>query len=87
MHEPLLLLLDEPESGLDTGSVGRLDQIIDDYRSQGRTVVMTTHIVEHALEIADRAVVLKNGNVGLISTSSKAEQSDILAAYSSVYDK
>lgn len=87
MHEPLLLLLDEPESGLDTGSVGRLDQIIDDYRSQGRTVVMTTHIVEHALEIADRAVVLQNGNVGLISTSSKAEQSDILAAYSSAYDK
>jgi heme exporter protein A len=83
MHEPQLLLLDEPESGLDSGSVSRLDQIIDDYRSSGRTVVMTTHIVEHALEIADRAVVLNGGAVGLNSTNPSADKEKILAAYSS----
>lgn len=83
MHEPQLLLLDEPESGLDSGSVSRLDQIIDDYRSLGRTVVMTTHIVEHALEIADRAVVLHNGTVGLNSTTLSGDKAEILSAYSS----
>ena len=83
MHAPQLLLLDEPESGLDSRSVARLDQIIDEYRSQGRTVIMTTHLVEHALEIADRAVVLTNGNVGLISTNTAQDKAEIIAAYSS----
>jgi heme exporter protein A len=82
MHDPQLLLLDEPESGLDSQSVSRLDEIIDEYRSKGRTVVMTTHIVDHALEIADRAVVLTNGMVGLNSTNPSQDRSQILAAYS-----
>ena len=83
MHAPQLLLLDEPESGLDSRSVSRLDQIIDEYRSQGRTVIMTSHIVEHALEITDRAVVLNNGAVGLISTNPSQDKAEIIAAYSS----
>jgi heme exporter protein A len=83
MHEPQLLLLDEPESGLDARSVSRLDEIIDEYRSSGRTVVMTTHIVEHALELADRAIVLTNGKLGLNSTNPSQDRAEILAAYSS----
>jgi len=83
MHDPQLLLLDEPESGLDSQSVARLDQIIDNYKSSGRTVVMTTHIVDHALEIADRAVVLNNGTVGLNSTTPSHDKDEIVAAYSS----
>lgn len=84
MHGPQLLLLDEPESGLDAQSVARLDQIIDEYKSAGRTVVMTTHIVEHALEIADRAVVLTNGTVGLNLPNPSQNSAEILAAYSPV---
>ena len=82
MHEPRLLLLDEPESGLDSHSVSRLDNVIDEYRHAGRTVVMTTHIVEHGLEIADRAVVLSGGIVGLESSSPAGDSASILAAYS-----
>ena len=83
IHAPQLLLLDEPESGLDSRSVARLHRIIDEYRSQGRTVIMTTHIVEHALEISDRAVVLNNGTVGLTSTNPWQDKTEIIAAYSS----
>ena len=82
MHAPQLLVLDEPESGLDSRSVTRLDRIIDEYRSQGRTVIMTTHIVEHALEIADRAVVLNNGIVGLTSTNPSRDKVEIIDASS-----
>ncbi|MCH7970858.1 MAG: ABC transporter ATP-binding protein [Chloroflexi bacterium] len=82
MHDPRLLLLDEPESGLDSQSVSRLDDVIDEYRKAGRTVVMTTHIVEHGLEIADRAVVLSGGVVGLESSSPGQDRAIILAAYS-----
>jgi len=81
MHEPQLLLLDEPESGLDSQSVEMLDRIIDEYRSSGRTVVMTTHIVEHALDIADRAVVLSSGRVGFNSDSPQRDQAAIQEVY------
>jgi heme exporter protein A len=82
MHDPQLLLLDEPESGLDSQSVARLDDVIDEYRKAGRTVLMTTHIVEHGLEIADRAVVLSGGAVGFESSSPGQDRADILATYS-----
>jgi ABC-type multidrug transport system ATPase subunit len=87
MHEPRLLLLDEPESGLDSQSVSRLDNVIDEYRRAGRTVVMTTHIVEHGLEIADRAVVLSGGVVGLESSSPAGDRASILAAYTLPYEQ
>jgi ABC-type uncharacterized transport system ATPase component len=44
---------------------------------------MTTHIVDHALEIADRAVVLNAGRVGLNTTEPSKNKAAILAAYSS----
>ena len=79
MHDPRLLLLDEPESGLDGQSVSRLDDVIDEYRRAGRTVVMTTHIVEHGLEVADRAVVLSGGVVGPESASTDQNRASMLA--------
>ena len=87
MHEPSLLLLDEPESGLDARSVNELDQIIAGYRSQRRTVVMTTHIIEHGLEIADHIVVLQHGSVILMSNDPITERSAIMNAYASVGPK
>ena len=82
MHDPQLLLLDEPESGLDSQSVDRLDRILDEYRSSGRTVVMTTHNVEHALELADRAVVLFDGRVGFNSENPQLDREAIQEIYS-----
>ena len=82
MHDPQLLLLDEPESGLDSQSVDRLDRILDEYRSSGRTVVMTTHNVEHALELADRAVVLFYGRVGFNSENPQLDREVIQEIYS-----
>lgn len=82
MHDPQLLLLDEPESGLDSQSVDRLDRILDEYRSSGRTVVMTTHNVEHALELADRAVVLFDGRVGFNSENPQLDREVIQEIYS-----
>lgn len=81
MHNPPLLLLDEPESGLDSKSVAMLDEIIDQHRNSGRTVVMTTHIVEHGLDIADRAIVLSDGIVELESTDITNDRTQILEAY------
>jgi heme exporter protein A len=87
MHEPQLLLLDEPESGLDSRSVSHLDNIVEEYRSSGRTILMTTHIIEHALEISDKAIVITDGYVHLESTTTCLNKSNILSAYSHALPK
>ena len=85
MHEPQLLLLDEPESGLDSRSVSYLENVVEEYRSSGRTILMTTHIIEHALEIADKAIVITDGCVHLESTTTCLNKSNILSAYSHTF--
>ena len=87
MHEPQLLLLDEPESGLDSRSVSYLENVVEEYRSSGRTILMTTHIIEHALEIADKAIVMTNGYAHIESATTFLDKSNILSAYSHPFSK
>ncbi len=63
VHEPSLLLLDEPSSGLDAGSVGRLLELVDEERKRGAIVVMVSHSRGIATRIADRIVRLEAGRV------------------------
>ena len=62
LHDPPILLLDEPESGLDQEAVGLLDAIIS-RRDAGRTVIMTTHDPERAVALGDRVAALQDGRV------------------------
>jgi len=87
MHEPQLLLLDEPESGLDSRSVSYLENVVEEYRSSGRTILMTTHIIEHALEIADKAIVMTDGYAHIESATTCLDKSNILSAYSHPFSK
>ena len=43
LHDPDVLLLDEPDSGLDSKSVGMLENLIEDYSKAGKSVLITTH--------------------------------------------
>ncbi|MCA9627158.1 MAG: ABC transporter ATP-binding protein [Myxococcales bacterium] len=63
VHQPSLLLLDEPSSGLDAGSVGRLLELVDEERRRGAVVVMVSHSRGIATRIADRIVRLEAGRV------------------------
>ena len=87
MHDPQLLLLDEPESGLDSRSVSQLDNVIEEYRNAGRTILMTTHIIEHALEISDKAIVITDGYAHVESTTTRSEKSNILSDFSRSFQK
>jgi energy-coupling factor transport system ATP-binding protein len=60
---PPLLLLDEPTRGLDYGAKARLVGILRDLASAGHAVVLATHDVELAAEVATRTVVLADGEV------------------------
>jgi len=71
LHEPKVLLMDEPSSGLDPGARRELWQHIDDLRArQGVTVLLTSHILDEA-ERCDRLLLLHQGRV--VSEGTPAE--------------
>ena len=63
VHEPSLVLLDEPFTGLDIAAAERLGQRIADMGSEGRTRILATHDLERAAALADTAIVLAAGRV------------------------
>jgi heme exporter protein A len=63
VHDPSLVLLDEPFTGLDRRSADRLGARLTRLRDAGHTLVLVTHEVRQAGEIANRAVVMARGEV------------------------
>jgi ABC-2 type transport system ATP-binding protein len=59
LHQPPVLLLDEPTSGLDPASARHVRDLIADLRSEGRAILVSTHNLGEAQELADRIGVLK----------------------------
>jgi heme exporter protein A len=64
LHDPALLLLDEPYAGLDPRASGRLGDALDALHAAGRTVVLTTHDLARAPAAATRYLVLLEGRTG-----------------------
>ena len=65
LHEPLVLLLDEPEAGLDQEALGMLQGVLSNWKGLGRSAVMTTHNVEKGRLWGDRVAVLSGGQLDL----------------------
>lgn len=63
LHEPLMLLLDEPTVGVDPQSRERIFAMIEALRAAGTTVLLTTHHLEEAEQRCDRVVVIDHGRV------------------------
>jgi ABC-type branched-subunit amino acid transport system ATPase component len=63
MAEPVMLLLDEPASGVDPGSIHRLSALIRQIRDQGVTVLVIDHNIGFVVGIADRVHVMSLGKV------------------------
>ncbi|MEZ5894597.1 MAG: ATP-binding cassette domain-containing protein [Parvularculaceae bacterium] len=60
-HEPELLILDEPFSGLDPINQQTLEALIDEQRREGRTIIFSTHVMQHAERLCDRFLILAQG--------------------------
>lgn len=63
VHEPQLIILDEPLTGLDAGSARLVKSVLTDRVRAGCTVIMTTHILEIAERMADRIGVISQGRL------------------------
>src|SRR5438105_5103712 len=61
--EPLLILLDEPFTGIDPKTIGDIQQIVLDLRQQGIGILLTDHNVRETLKITDRSYLIKDGQV------------------------
>ena len=63
VHDPDLVLLDEPTVGLDPQIRTELWSLIDSLRAQGKTILMSTHYIEEAERLADEVALMTEGNV------------------------
>ena len=63
LHNPSILLLDEPEVGLDPHAGALIRDVLSSINAGSRTVVMTTHNLERGLELGDRIIILDRGKV------------------------
>jgi ABC-2 type transport system ATP-binding protein len=63
VHEPALIILDEPFTGLDAGSALKVKGVLREHVRAGGTVIMTTHILEVAERMADRIGVIADGRL------------------------
>ncbi|MCA1653438.1 MAG: ABC transporter ATP-binding protein, partial [Sphingomonadales bacterium] len=62
-HEPELLFLDEPTAGVDVELRRDMWELVRKLRSDGTTIILTTHYIEEAEEMADRVGVIRNGEL------------------------
>ncbi|AXV15570.1 multidrug ABC transporter ATP-binding protein [Neorhizobium sp. SOG26] len=65
-HEPKILFLDEPTAGVDVNLRREMWQVVEKLRANGVTIILTTHYIEEAEEIADRVGVINGGKLLLI---------------------
>jgi ABC-2 type transport system ATP-binding protein len=63
VHDPRLVILDEPFSGLDAINQGKLEQLIRDLAAKGTTVIFSTHVIAHAERLCDSVAIIAGGKV------------------------
>ena len=68
VHEPELVLLDEPTAGVDPQSRHAIHELVKALRNEGRTVVYTTHYMEEAAALCDRIAIVDHGRVLALGT-------------------
>jgi ABC-2 type transport system ATP-binding protein len=73
--DPQLLFLDEPTTGLDPQSRRQLWELIEMFRADGRTVLLTTHYMDEAERLCDRVAVVDRGQVIALGTPAELIQS------------
>lgn len=71
IHEPRVLLLDEPDTGLDDDANALLRQLIAERSASGLTTLFTTHHLEQGLALSERALVLVGGRIVYAGASSE----------------
>ena len=70
-HEPKILFLDEPTAGVDVELRREMWEMVRQLREQGVTIILTTHYIEEAEEMADRVGIIRQGEIILVDEKSR----------------
>ena len=73
VNDPELVFLDEPTTGLDPQARRAVWEVIRKLKDEGRTVMLTTHYLEEAEELADRVAIMNHGKIVAIGTTEEIE--------------
>ena len=81
LHKPTILLLDEPETGLDPQATSILWEILNVEREDKRTIFLTTHSLERGLEIGNRLLILNQGKFAYEESGQTLSLADLKQIY------
>lgn len=81
LHDPEVVLFDEPYTGLDQDASEMLDAVLRSVAAQGRTVVMTSHDLARSEDLATRFDILSRGVIAASATRAALKNSNLLAFY------
>ena len=81
LHDPQIMLFDEPYTGLDQDASSMLDDVLKTVAAQGRTVVMTSHDLARAEDLATRFDILSRGVIAASATRRQLKKSNLLDFY------
>jgi len=81
IHDPEVMLFDEPYTGLDQDASEMLDDVLRSVAAEGRTVVMTSHDLVRAEDLATRFDILSRGVITASATQKELQNSNLLTFY------
>ena len=84
-HDPSLLILDEPFSGLDIFHIKALESLVLNRKKIGRMTILSTHIIPYAAKLCDRAYLMERGNLLPVSKWHQADLPTRISLIESYY--
>ena len=81
LHDPDVVLFDEPYTGLDQDASSMLDEVLKTVAAKGRTVVMTSHDLARAEDLATRFDILSRGVIAASTSRRELKKTNLLAFY------
>jgi ABC-2 type transport system ATP-binding protein/heme exporter protein A len=84
IHDPPILFLDEPYTGLDQHAIATFDRILGGTNAQDKTQILISHDIEHGILLCDRAIILSGGKIA--HEMNENEIKDLLQCRA-IYDK
>jgi heme ABC exporter ATP-binding subunit CcmA len=81
LHNPDVLLMDEPYTGLDQAASAMLDEVTQEAKANGRTIIMATHELDRAARLASRVVILARGEINFDAPTNGMDATTLAARY------
>jgi ABC-2 type transport system ATP-binding protein len=65
LHDPAIMLLDEPFTVLDVNGAALLDDLLREWKAAAHTILMTSHDLEHAAGVSDQVLIIHQGKIAV----------------------